>query len=398
MKKNILLLSLILTLGILILSASVSMLVARESDSASKDTTPASSVQQATLRPFTPGITTTTPAIDNVTTPPVTDEITPPPTEEVAPPATEEVTPPVTDEVTPPVTDEVTPPVTDEVTPPSTEESVKQEGDALEEILKPSQITLLRPVASGILVKSNTSAIIDYSHTDDGYIMVKFTAATTVRLKVQVTGPTTTYTYNIKPQEWNVFPLSDGNGDYRLKVLKNVVDNRYSTVLSLNYTVKLKDEFAPFLRPNQYVNYENATATMNKAAELVQGKNTLLKKVEAIYSYVINNISYDYEEAATVANDYLPVLDEVLATKKGICFDYAALMTGMLRSQNIACQLVVGYADGAYHAWINVWSPDQGWINGSIFFDGVEWKLMDPTYAAGGSSPTGIQYTSKYIY
>ncbi|MBO5778447.1 MAG: transglutaminase domain-containing protein [Clostridia bacterium] len=289
-------------------------------------------------------------------------------------------------------------PPTEDVPPPSTEESVKQEGDALEDILKPSQITLLRPVASGTLVKSNTSAIIDYSHTDDGYIMVKFTASTTVRLKVQVTGPTTTYTYNIKPQEWNVFPLSDGNGEYRLKVLKNVVDNRYSTVLSLNYTVKLKDEFAPFLRPNQYVNYENATATMNKAAELVQGKKTLLKKVEAIYSYVINNISYDYEEAATVANDYLPVLDEVLATKKGICFDYAALMTGMLRSQNIACQLVVGYADGAYHAWINVWSPDQGWINGSIFFDGVEWKLMDPTYAAGGSSPTGIQYTSKYIY
>ena len=167
---------------------------------------------------------------------------------------------------------------------------------------------------------------------------------------------------------------------------------------SLSFFVSLKDEFAPFLRPNQYVNYESAINSINKAAELVSGKKTLLEKVEAIYSYVINNISYDYDKAATVESDYLPVLDEILASKKGICFDYASLMTGMLRSQNIACKLVVGYADGAYHAWINVWSPDEGWINGSIFFDGVDWKLMDPTYAAGGSEPTGVTYTSKYIY
>ena len=137
---------------------------------------------------------------------------------------------------------------------------------------------------------------------------------------------------------------------------------------------------------------------MNKAAELVSGKKTLLEKVEAIYSYVIDNIAYDYDKAATVESDYLPVLDDVLASGKGICFDYASLMAGMLRSQNIACKLVVGYADGAYHAWINVWSPDEGWINGSIFFDGVDWKLMDPTFAAGGSEPAGVRYTSKYIY
>ncbi|MBQ1195623.1 MAG: transglutaminase domain-containing protein [Clostridia bacterium] len=310
-------------------------------------------------------------------------------------PATEPITTPATEPITTPITEPITTP---ETTSSAPEDSVNQEGSALEEILKPAQITLLRPIASGDLVKSNASAIIDYSHIDDGYIMVNFTGTTSARLKVQVTGPTTTYTYNISAQEWVVFPLSDGNGDYRLKVLKNVVDTRYSTVLSLSFTVSLKDEFAPFLRPNQYVNYENAINSMNKAAELVSGKKSLLEKVEAIYSYVIKNISYDYDKAATVESDYLPVLDDVLASGKGICFDYASLMTGMLRSQNIACKLVVGYADGAYHAWINVWSPDEGWINGSIFFDGVDWKLMDPTFAAGGSEPSGVKYTSKYIY
>ena len=274
------------------------------------------------------------------------------------------------------------------------------EGDKLEDILGPAQITLLRPVASGVLTKSNSSAVIDYSNFKDGYIMVKYTVDTTIRLKVQVQGPTTTYTYDITPQEWTVFPLSDGNGNYTIKIFKNVVDNRYSTVLSLKFTAELADEFAPFLRPNQYVNFENAANTMNKAAELTAGKGDTLEKVEAIYTYIINNISYDYEKAATIQSGYLPDLEQVLASKKGICFDYASLMAGMLRSQNIACKLVVGYANTEYHAWISVWTPDKGWIDGAIFFDGVKWQMMDPTYAssAGSEIINKVNYTSKYIY
>jgi hypothetical protein len=72
----------------------------------------------------------------------------------------------------------------------------------------------------------------------------------------------------------------------------------------------------------------------------------------------------------------------------------------MLRSQNIPCKLVVGYAGSAYHAWISVWSPDSGWISGAIFFNGIEWQLMDPTFVSTGGpdATTGVTYTSKYIY
>ena len=41
--------------------------------------------------------------------------------------------------------------------------------------------------------------------------------------------------------------------------------------------------------------------------------------------------------------DDLPSVDETLKTKKGICFDYAALMTAMLRSQGIPTKLEIGY-------------------------------------------------------
>ena len=91
--------------------------------------------------------------------------------------------------------------------------------------------------------------------------------------------------------------------------------------------------------------------------------------------------------------------------KKGICFDYAALMTAMLRSQEIPCKLVVGYAGNVYHAWISVWTAENGWIDGAIFFDGQVWTRMDPTFASSGGRSeeimnfiNGGNYTTKYLY
>ena len=285
-------------------------------------------------------------------------------------------------------------------------EAILREAAALEDSLQPAQSIVLKPQASGTLTAANEYATIDYSHTDDGYVMVLYTASTEQRLKSQVTGPTTTYTYDLTPGEWAVFPLSDGNGNYRISVFENIIDNRYAQVLAVDITVLLDDEFAPFIRPNQYVNYENTTATIETAETLTGSLTDLLSKVEAIYDYVVNNISYDTEKAAIVQSGYLPDLDEVLETGKGICFDYAALMTCMLRSQGIPCKLVVGYAGSAYHAWISVWSESTGWIDGAIYFNGTSWQRMDPTFAASGKSDPsvmefigdGTNYTSKYIY
>ena len=122
--------------------------------------------------------------------------------------------------------------------------------------------------------------------------------------------------------------------------------------------------------------------------------------------YLIENIKYDKEKASTVENGYMPDPDETLRSGKGICFDYAALMTGMLRSQGVPCKLVVGYAGTAYHAWISVWTQEAGWVDNVIYFDGSVWHRMDPTFASSGKqSPSimkyigdGNNYTAKYMY
>ncbi len=260
--------------------------------------------------------------------------------------------------------------------------------------------------APGILTESNAQAVIDYSNTADGYVMVRYTQAVQTRLKVQVKGETTTYTYNLTPQKWTAFPLSDQNGSYKITVYRNTSGSKYAQVLSLSVDVQMTDEFAPFLRANQYVDFDAAPKTVAKAAALTAGITDPLKKVERIYDFVVGGMTYDKNLAASVKSGYLPELDKVLEKMSGICFDYAAMMAGMLRSQGVPTKLVVGYAGEVYHAWISVWSESTGWVDGVIFFDGTSWQRMDPTFASsGGASPdimdyigNGSNYTAKYFY
>ena len=264
------------------------------------------------------------------------------------------------------------------------------------------------PSAPGTSSKKNAKAEIDYSNTKDGYIMVKFLQSTSKQLRVIVKGPSETqYTYTLKTNgEYEVYPLSDGNGSYTATVYEQIEGTKYSTANSASFSVTLNDEFAPFLRPNQYVNYKSDSKTVAKAAELINGATTLTGKISAIYNFVISNLTYDRDLAATVKSGYLPDVDAVLAKGKGICFDYAAVMASMLRSQGIPTKLVVGYAGQAYHAWINVYSAETGWINSAIYFDGKQWKLMDPTFASTANQSAsvmqyigdGSNYTTKYLY
>ncbi|MBO5121668.1 MAG: hypothetical protein J6B99_00735, partial [Oscillospiraceae bacterium] len=166
----------------------------------------------------------------------------------------------------------------------------------------PMAVTVSAP---GTAVQQNDSAIIDYSNASSGYVMVQFTASTSSRLKVQVVN-TTTYTYNLKPGRWEAFPLSDGSGSYQITIYQNVVDSKYAAVLSASVYASLNNEFEPFLHSNQYVNYDAAPNAVSMAAYLTGGISDTLGKVEAVYDYVVQNISYDTALASSVTTGYLP--------------------------------------------------------------------------------------------
>lgn len=261
------------------------------------------------------------------------------------------------------------------------------------------------PQASGTTVFSNGGAVIDASNSSQGYVMVKYSGGTS-RIKVRISKGTE-YTYDLNTAgNYEVFPLTEGSGTYTIKVFQQVQGTSYAQVMSQSVTANIADSQSPFLYPNQFCNFNANSAVVSKAAELTGGIADPLAKVQAVYRYAIDHISYDYQKAATVQSGYLPVPDATLASGKGICFDYAAVMTSMLRSQDIPTKLVIGYTGGTYHAWVSVYLTGQGWVDNIIYFDGSNWRYMDPTFASSGKGNAAISsyisnqanYQAKFTY
>ena len=252
----------------------------------------------------------------------------------------------------------------------------------------------------------NSHVTIDYTNASEGYLVVTYLGESN-RSKLQVTGTNgITYTYDLIINEQNTIPLTSESGHYDLTLFEGVGPNQYSVLFAGALDVTIDNAYSPYLYPNQYVNFNKDSKAVSLAEQLAEGATCDLEVVSRIYKYVVENISYDHEEAENVEPGYLPDVDEVIETKKGICFDYASLMTAMLRSQSIPTKLQIGYAMDAYHAWISVYTADQGWIDGVIEFDGAKWTLMDPTFASNSKSKsklkdfigTGSNYVTKYTY
>lgn len=64
-------------------------------------------------------------------------------------------------------------------------------------------------------------------------------------------------------------------------------------------------------------------------------------------------------------------IDEILELKKGVCQDFAHVLLQLLRTISIPSRYVSGYicpnesglrGEGATHAWIEIYTPNQGWL------------------------------------
>jgi transglutaminase-like putative cysteine protease len=82
---------------------------------------------------------------------------------------------------------------------------------------------------------------------------------------------------------------------------------------------------------------------------------------------------FTYDKSATTVDT--PV-DQVLASRKGVCQDFAHLAIGCLRALGLAARYVSGYMEtqpppgkpklvgaDASHAWLSLYVPDTGWVD-----------------------------------
>lgn len=287
-------------------------------------------------------------------------------------------------------------------------ETIETEGEeSPEEGTRPWEAKVLVPEASGSEVYGEGEIRLDVSNASEGYVMLNYSGSSE-RVKLQIVTPEeVTYTYEVAEYgSYRVYPLPGGSGTYGFTVYE-VADsekNLYAVALSQEVSVNVSDEFKVFLYPNCYVDFNAASACVKKGEELAKGCGTDLDVVASVYEYVIRNITYDHEKAETVQTGYAPRPDDTLASGTGICFDYASLMSAMLRSQQIPTRLEVGYVGDLYHAWLSCYVDDRGWVDDIIEFDGTSWTMMDPTMASGGGTKEVLRleeesgYITKYFY
>lgn len=251
------------------------------------------------------------------------------------------------------------------------------------------------PSSPGIDIAKAANGSVDYSNAKFGYISACYTGDRgKCKLRIEANGQT--YDHDLDANgKTEYYPLSMGSGKYKVSLFERIEGTSYSVVLRQEFQTDIENSLSPFLYPNRYVLFDKSADCTYKAAELCAGKDKTIDKIASVFVWVSDNITYDFDLAASVKSGYVPRPDAVLAKKSGICFDYASLMAAMLRSQGIPSRLVIGYASpDIYHAWNEVYTKETGWITPELLLKNSGYNLVDATFYAGSSDKKKI---SEYI-
>jgi len=214
------------------------------------------------------------------------------------------------------------------------------------------------------------AVVVDKSQLENGIVSVNYDTTKDVSYKVMVNKGSHIYFYNL--DESSIVPLQMGNGDYEISVLENITGNKYRIVKKERVTANLTNENSVYLQSMQLISWNEDMDIIKKAEELTLNAENDQEKLKAVYDYVVENITYDYQKYSKLSSDYIPSVEDVCKEGKGICYDYAVLTAAMLRSIGIPTKLVMGYKTGIreYHAWNQVYLNDQ-WITVDTTLDAV---------------------------
>ena len=167
----------------------------------------------------------------------------------------------------------------------------------------------------------------------------------------------------------------------------------------MSMEVNLTNDLAPYLYPNQIVDYTIDSYVYKKSFELVKEDRDDLTRIAHLFKYVVDTLDYDDQKAKDVSETFvLPDIDGSLKSHKGICFDYAASLAALCRIQGIPAKVIVGWTDIEYHAWVEIYLKDKGWINPKIYFKKEKWNLVDPTFSDSKNSDYEGKYDEVYHY
>jgi len=126
-------------------------------------------------------------------------------------------------------------------------------------------------------------------------------------------------------------------------------------------------DFWEMLTPGRFARPTDALRTFAQELKL-ERQGDPLTLLRALNAAVCD--AFDYVPKSTKVDS---PIDDALRQRKGVCQDFAHIMTALVREVKIPCRYVSGYlfhraedhdrsSDGATHAWVEVFLPTLGWI------------------------------------
>ncbi|MGE5473723.1 MAG: transglutaminase-like domain-containing protein [Ignavibacteriales bacterium] len=145
-----------------------------------------------------------------------------------------------------------------------------------------------------------------------------------------------------------------------------------------------------FLNPSKDIDSDDSKI-ISLSNSLTSGKKTDSQKISAIYTWVAENITYDFDKYNhMLAGDYSDKFGSLsaLELRKGVCYDMSTLLAALCRAAGIEAKVAKGYSTNiiGYHGWNEVYDADKG-----------EWLILDVTIESLNHSKTGasIEFTVR---
>lgn len=205
-----------------------------------------------------------------------------------------------------------------------------------------------------------------------------------------------TWTYYPCKSSLFTVPAIKGAGKYRITIFETK-KNQGFPVWWTDVTVTEAQGGTAFVPKyssecTEYVHWCN-DSFINSVKELTKGLKEDYDKIAACTNRV-QKIAYDYIKMVTNARNTtipIPDLNECLKLKRGICWDCAPLLCGMLRALGFKTKLVVGTLnDGVFstaHCWVEVLYGDSG---------NRKWRMIEAVKNNKGKKASA--YHAEYYY
>lgn len=186
----------------------------------------------------------------------------------------------------------------------------------------------------------------------------------------------------IKVENTHSYSFEEKNGYRTLHAIlrgsgkEEVVIIEYDVTLQRGNCTWREENRGEYLDPEQFVDSDNQSIV--ELANTLKANGDKFNTAKNIFRYTVKNVKYDSSDKI---NQKTLKASEVLKNKKGVCQDYANLMTALLRSSGISAKSISGLTLNRVRLKKSSnWSSpalSHAWVEFCI--DG-EWYIADPTW------------------